>query len=122
MKHRLNLALLTVWLVSTAGCVWSWLAYLDLPSFTLPFVPAFCSQLLLCRITKNHWLRALPVLPILFLLGIAGRYAIFGSGWDLLAALIFGLAAIAPTVGMGAGWLVWWLIQRRSQPKSTEEC
>jgi len=72
MKNRLNIALLALWLVSTVGCVVNWLTFLDLPSFFLPLIPAFCSQLLLCRVTKNGCLRALPVLPVLGLLAMAG--------------------------------------------------
>ena len=122
MRNRLNIILLALWLVSAVVCVVDWLTFLNLPSFFLPFIPAFCSQLLLCRVTKSGYLRVLPVLPILALAGIAGWYAIFGSGWDLLGALIFGLAAIAPAVGVGAGWLVWWLSQRHKRNKTSEEC
>ena len=115
MKNRLNIALFVLWLVSAVACVVNWLTFLDLPGFFLPVIPAFCSQLLLCRITKSRWLRALPLLPILFLLGLAGFYLVRDSGWDRLAALIFALAAIAPAVGMGIGWLVWWLAQRHKR-------
>ena len=122
MKNRLNIALLAIWLVSTVICVINWLTFLDLPAFFLPFLPAFCSQLLLCRVTKSGRLRALPVLPVLALLALAGWYAVFGSGWDMLAALIFALAAIAPAVGVAAGWLAWWLAGRKKRNLSTEEC
>lgn len=122
MKNRLNITLLILWLVSTVACVVNWVTFLNLPSFILPVIPAFCSQLLLCRLSRRWFVLALPWLPVLGLLGIAGWYAIFGSGWDMLAALIFGLAAIAPAVGAGIGWLVWWLMQRNRQNNSTEEC
>lgn len=113
MKNRWNIALLILWLVGAVGCAVNWLTFFDLPSFFLPVIPAFCSQLLLCRVTKNGWLRALPVLPVVVLLVLAGWYAVFGSGWDMLAALILALVAIAPAVGAGIGWLVWWLAGRR---------
>ena len=122
MKNRLNVALLAIWLVSSVICVINWLTFIDLPSFILPFLPAFCSQFLLCRVTKNGWLRALPSLPVLALLAIAGWYAVFGSGWDMLAALIFALAAIAPAAGVGIGWLAWRLTGRKKRTNSTEEC
>ena len=122
MKNRLNVALLAIWLVSTVVCIANWMTFLDLPSFFLPFIPAFCSQLLLCRLTKNGWLRALPSLPVLALLGMAGFYFVRESGWDRLAALIFALYAIAPAVGVGIGWLTWWLTGRKKQTISTEEC
>ncbi len=122
MKNRLNITLLILWLVSTVVCVINWITFIDLPAFFLPLIPAFCIQLLLCRVTRSGWLRALPALPVVALLGIAGWYAIFGSGWDMLAAIIFALAAIAPAVGAAIGWLVWWLIHRKKRNISTEEC
>ena len=119
MKNRLNITLLALWAVTTVFCVVNWLHFLDLPGFVLPVVPAFCSQLLMCRVTRNGWLRALPALPVPVLLGIAAYYLIWGSGWDALAALIFGFAAIAPAVGVGIGWAVWglwlWRKKRRVQ-------
>ncbi|MBQ3556787.1 MAG: hypothetical protein IJA11_03200 [Oscillospiraceae bacterium] len=122
MKNRLNIALLTIWFVGAVVCVVNWLTFINIPSFILPVIPAFCIQLLLCRVTKNGWLRALPVLPVLGLLGIAGFYFVRDSGWDRLAALIFAIAAIAPAVGTAAGWLVWWLTGRKKRNSSTEEC
>ena len=122
MKNRLNIALLAIWFVSAVVCVVNWLTFINIPSFVLPVIPAFCSQLLLCRVTKNGWLRALPALPVLGLLGLAGWYAIFGSGWDMLAALIFALAAIAPAAGVIIAWLVWWLTSWKQKKLSPEEC
>ena len=122
MKNRWNIALFSIWLVSAVICVINWLTFLDVPSFLLPIIPSFCSQWFLCRITKNGYLRALPVLPVVALLAIAGWYAVFGSGWDMLAAILFAFAAIAPAVGVALGWLVWWLIERRKRNLSTKEC
>ncbi|MBQ3134535.1 MAG: hypothetical protein IJB75_01820 [Oscillospiraceae bacterium] len=122
MKNRLNIALLILWLAGAVLCIWNWLSFINIPSFILPLFPAFCSQLLLCRVTKNGYLRALPALPVLGLLAIAGWYAIFGSGWDMLAALIFALAAISPAVGAVFGWLVWWLTELHKRTKSLKEC
>ena len=34
------------------------------------------------------------------------------SGWDRLAALIFGLVSIAPAVGIVLAWVVWFLSRR----------
>ena len=67
--------------------------------FFVPVVPFFCAQLLLLRKTKKVWLRLLPVYPIVLLLLAAGYYWIFGTGWDALAALIFGVMSIAPAAG-----------------------
>ena len=122
MKNRLNIALFVIWLVSAVLCTVNWLTFLDVPSFLLPIIPSFCSQWLLCRITKNGWLRALPLLPVLFLLSLAGFYLVRDSGWDRLAALIFALAAIAPAAGAGFGWLFWWVTDPKKKNNSTEEC
>ena len=62
-------------------------------------VPFFFAQLWLLKKTRKLWLRLLPVYPIVLLLLAAGYYWFFGTGWDGLAALIFGLMSIAPTVG-----------------------
>ena len=64
-------------------------------------MPFFFAQLLLLRKTKKLWLRLLPVYPIVLLLLAAGYYWFFGTGWDALAALIFGLMSIGPAVGCG---------------------
>ena len=109
MRNRVNVTLLVLWLLSAILCVWNWLTFIDLPSFFLPLIPGFCSQLLLCRMTTKGWLRALPVLPVLALLGLAAYFLVRDSGWDRLAALIFGLAAIAPAMGAALGWGVWGL-------------
>ena len=62
-------------------------------------VPFFFGQLWLLRRTKKLWLRLVPVYPIVLLLIAAGYFWFFGKGWDALAALIFALLSIAPTVG-----------------------
>lgn len=115
MKNKWNILLLMIYLVTAVLCAVNWLNFLDLPSFFLPFIPSFCSQLLLCRVTRSGWLWALPVLPVLILLGLAAYYLVWGSGWDLLAALLFGCAAIAPAVGIAAGWGVWYLAKRKKR-------
>ncbi len=122
MKNRLNITLLVLWLAGSVVCVWNWLTFINIPSFILPVVPAFCVQLLMCRVTRSGWLRTLPALPVLASLGITGFYFVRNSGWDRLAALIFGIATIAAAVGVVLGWLVWWLMQRKKRNISTEEC
>ena len=62
-------------------------------------VPFFFLQLLLLRLTKRRAARLIPVYPIVLLLLAAGYFWFFGSGWDRLVTLIFGLASIAPTAG-----------------------
>lgn len=117
MKKQIDLWLLLVFLLSLPVCVWAWFANIMLILF-VTVVPFFCLQLLLCRVTVSRVARAVPVLPVLFTLMLSAFYFIRDSGWDRLGALIFGAAAIAPTVGIALGWAVWWIcrvIQKRKQ-------
>jgi len=62
--------------------------------------------LLLLRLTRKLPVRLIPVYPIALMLALAAYYWFFGSGWDALATLIFGLASIAPAAGCLAAVLV----------------
>jgi len=73
--------------------------------------------LLLLRLTGNLPVRLIPLLPIVLMLALAGYYWVFGSGWDRLITLIFGLASIAPAVGCLAAVLVHRLGGRLSDRK-----
>ncbi len=112
MKTKLDLVLLALFLLSLPVCVWAWFGDIVLLLY-ITVIPFFCLQLLLCRVTRSLTARLVPVLPVLLALASALYYLVFGSGWDTLAALIFALASIAPTVGILLGWLVWWLVKRR---------
>lgn len=98
MKDPINKKLLPAFVLSTVLC--AGLFFLD-PALLLfaTALPFFCLQLLLLRGTGRLWLRLLPALPIALLLGAAGYYALFGRGWDTLAALILALLSIAPAAG-----------------------
>ena len=114
MKIKWSILLLTiVYLVSAPVCAVLALTNLGVLALCLPALPAFCSQLLLCEVSKKTWVRCLPFVPVLILLSAALFYLVRDSGWDRLAALIFGLAGIAPAVGSGLGWGVWYLNERR---------
>ncbi len=115
MKNKWNILLLTVYLISAPICVVLSITNLGVFALALPVLPAFCSQLLLCRVSKRAWVRCLPLVPVAALLGIAGFYLLRDSGWDRLGALIFGFASIAPAVGTGLGWGVWYLGKRMKQ-------
>ncbi len=115
MKNKWNILLLTVYLISAPICVALSITNLGVFALVLPVLPAFCSQLLLCRVSGKTWVRCLPLVPVLLLLSIAMFYLVRDSGWDRLAALIFGLASIAPAVGNFLGWGVWYLNERREQ-------
>lgn len=108
MRKHVDLWLLLIFLVSLPLCVWAWFTDILLILY-ITVVPFFCVQLLLCRVTASRIARAVPALPVLVTLGLAAFYFIRDSDWDRLGALIFGAAAIAPTVGIVLGWGVWWL-------------
>lgn len=112
MKHRTELFLALGMTLSAVGCVAAWYIEISLLLY-LTVVPFFCAQLLLCRLTKRWWLRCQPLVPVAIALAMAAFYLIRDSGWDRLAALIFGLICIAPAVGIALGWCVWLICRRR---------
>ncbi len=119
MKHRTDLFLAFAMTMSAIGCVVAWHVEISLLLY-ITVVPFFCAQLLLCRVTTSRAVRSAPVLPVLLALGMAGFYFIRDSGWDRLGALIFGLAAIAPAVGIALGWCVWWICRVLHKRKQHE--
>jgi len=114
VKDKSNLLLTMLMTVSAVACIVLWHIEI-LWVFVLSAVPFFCVQLLLCRLCGRWWLRLQPILPIAVLGGMALFYLVRDSGWDRLGALIFGLAAIAPTVGIALGWGVWWFFDYRKR-------
>lgn len=116
MKNKWRILVLTiVYLVSAPVCAVLALTNLGVLALCLPALPAFCSQFLLCEVSRKTWVRCLPFVPVLLLLSVALFYLVRDSGWDRLAALLIGLASIAPAVGNGLGWGVWYLTKRREQ-------
>lgn len=107
MKDTLkqDLGLMLVLVLSALLCVVCAFVEISMLLFAT-VVPFFCLQLLLLRLTKRLPVRLIPVYPIALMLALAGYYWIFGSGWDRLATLIFGLASIAPAVGCLSALLV----------------
>lgn len=99
MKYKTEFILAVVMTLSAIGCVVAWY---DNPAWLLyvTAVPFFCAQLLLCRLSKRWQIRIVPAVPVAILAGMALFYLVRDSGWDSLAALIFGLACIAPTLGI----------------------
>ena len=114
MKQKVNLILAVLMAVSTAACVVLWEVEI-VWAFVLSTVPFFCVQLLLCRLVPRWWVRILPVTPVALLIGAALYLLIRDSGWDRLGALIFGLAAIGPPVGVGLGWVTWLICKFRKR-------
>lgn len=98
-EHKINLTLAILLSLSTIVCVVAWF---DNPAWLLyvTAVPFFCAQLLLCRLSGRWQIRIIPSLPVVIMAGVALFYQIRDSGWDRLAALIFGLACIAPALGI----------------------
>ena len=99
MKEKTNVILVLGLTLSTIGCVVAWY---DNPAWLLYLtaVPFFCIQLLLCRLSKRWQIRIIPVLPVALMGAIALFYLLRDSGWDRLGAVIFGLACIAPILGI----------------------
>lgn len=119
LKHKTDLFLTMLMTVSAVACVVLW--HIEITwVFVLSAVPFFCVQLLLCRLCRRWWLRLQPILPVAILGGMALFYLIRDSGWDRLGALIFGLASIAPAVGIALGWCVWWICTVRHKRKEYE--
>ena len=118
-EHKTDVFLAILLAVSTLACIIAWNAEI-LVLFYITAVPFFCGQLLLCRMTSRNWLRLLPALPVATLAGMALFYLVRDSGWDRLGALIFGLAAIAPAVGIALGWCVWWICRVRHKRRQHE--
>jgi len=119
VKNKWNILLLTAYLISAPICVVLSITNLGVFALVLPVLPAFCSQLLLCRVSERTWVRCLPLVPVAGLLGIAMFYLMRDNGWDRLAALLVGLASIAPAAGTGLGWGVWalWRWRRKRYEK-----
>ena len=120
MKNRTNLILLSVFLLSVLVCIGSQYVDVTLILF-LPAIPMFCLQWLLCRVSRRFWVRILPALPSVVLGLMALFYLLRDSGWDRLAALILGAAAIAPTVGCLLGWCAWGIPILRRRRKEKEQ-
>lgn len=99
MKGKTDVVLALLLTLSTIGCVVAWY---DNPAWLLyvTAVPFFCLQLLLCRLSKRWQIRIVPSIPVVILAGMALFYLVRDSGWDRLAALIFGLACISPALGI----------------------
>lgn len=120
MKGKTDVLLVMLMTASALACVVLW--HVEIVwVFVLSVVPFFCVQMLLCRLTRRWWLRLQPLLPVAVLAGTALFYLVRDSGWDRLGALIFGLAAIAPTVGIGLGWGVWGICLWSKKRKMQEE-
>lgn len=98
-EHKTDLFLAILLSVSAIGCVVAWF---DNPAWLLYLtaIPFFSVQLLLCRLSRRWQIRIIPSIPVVIVAGLALFYLIRDSGWDRLAALIFGMACIAPALGI----------------------
>ena len=122
MKDRQNQLLLAGGILSAALCVTAWNMDIILAVHVVA-LPFFCVQLLLCRVSaqRRRWLRAIPAVPIVLWLLLAGFYFLRDSGCDRLAALVFALMAIAPGAGCLLGWAAWGIpILRRRRRKERQ--
>lgn len=126
MKNRTNKILLTafvltlaVYAVIFADC------FSELPIDPTPlhqllilyfhFIPMFCIQLLLCRLSKPWWQRLIPFLPIL----AAGLVFMSFAEWYILGWILVLWWCFAPTAGCLLAWAVSFLCKRLAQKEGT---
>ncbi len=132
MKNRTDKILLAVFLLSLSVCAFLLLTYLEIIDFdlayewysaraklavTLPAVPAFCLQLLLCRMVQR-WIAALPGLAVVWV-AFWSAYAAFTSPfWDGLGYAILLLLCAAPAAGIALAWAVYGIdrLRKRRSP------
>jgi len=131
MKNRTDKTLLAVFLLSLPACAFLLLIFLGIIDLdlgwssalrgrlavTLPVVPAFCLQLLLCR---RVW-RWIAVLPALLTTGVVVWFtygACTATGWDSVGWLILLLLCAAPAAGIVLAWAAYGLhrLYRQRRP------
>ncbi len=117
MKNKTNKILLLLCIASFVlyvALVLVWLEIVsigwDIPTSTIaqwalyfPVVPFFLLQLLLCRVGKKKWIKALPLAIILGIVLACAISYIGESGWGALGWLIVLLLCVAPIVGCVVG-------------------
>ena len=132
MKKRTEWVLLAVCLLfclTEAFFVLCWLEIVpcDIPAGLLsslalyvPVIPAFCLQLLLCRVSRRWYIRAIPSAAVAAAALACGIGMLRAEGWDALGYLILLLLGAAPAAGCMLGWTAW-AIRQRLRRKSTME-
>lgn len=107
-KNRVNQLLSAVFLLSLALCVGFWFWDISWLLF-LPALPAFCLQLLLCRMERRKPLRAVPLVLAAAMATLGFYYAQQPGFGESLFGVILLLGAISPAVGAVLAWAVWGL-------------
>lgn len=116
MPDRTNRILLCAVLLSLSLCILAWLFEIRL-LLILPSLPFFCVQLLLCRVTRRGWLRAVPFLCVA-VFGLTGAWICLSArGWDTLLGLLMLFASISPVAGCALGWAAYGLTYSRRRRK-----
>ena len=133
MKNRTDKLLLTVTPLSLAVCLllargffqgihWVWpdwagecYGYLTL---TLPALPVFCLQLLLCR-RSRRWVAALPGVVLLGGVLCFSWGFLTATGWDTLGWGILLVLSLPPAAGCALAWMVYGL-RRRAQKRGRD--
>lgn len=105
-KNRANRILLAVLLLSLALCVGFWFWDISWLLF-LPALPAFCLQLLLCRMDRRKLLRAVPLLLAAAMAVLGFYYAQQPGFGESLFGVILLLGAISPAAGAALAWAAW---------------
>lgn len=90
MKKTIDILLILAVIVPLVMLFWPFATWHGAAALILRFVPAFAAEVLLCRVTKNRLLRALPIVAT-FAMAAWGTYLFFTSAhwmnatvWDLL--------------------------------------
>ncbi len=119
MKNQTNKILLAAFLLTSILYILDVLIWLEIISIRRPVpyhifgpialifsaVPAFCFQMLLCRMFAGKWIRLIPMVCLLTFIIICAINFVFDSGWDSLGWLIVLLLCIAPTAGCGLAFI-----------------
>lgn len=116
MKDRKNILLAVCFALSLAlYCVLFWveLNYLWFSNLkptlllSVPAIPAFCLQSLLCRTAKWNWVKFAPLGLLSFpsFVGAMYLFGVWGSGWDALGGGLMLIWCVAPAAGCCLGWM-----------------
>ncbi len=117
--YRTNIILLLLFIVPSVISVLLIADWLEILSFmppwgkyialAFPALPFFCLQLLMCRVGRKNWVKALPLILVLAFAFAAFLGLCMASGWDTLGWMILLILCAAPAAGCIIALLPYWL-------------
>ncbi len=124
MKNHSNKMLATLFAVSLAISIGLFLVRggaipleiygaVEICAFYFPAVPFLFLQMLLCKVTKQKWVKFLPLLVVTIVAVVSALGCVTASGWDTLGYLILLLLCIGPALGCVIGFVADWLWRKR---------